>query len=68
MSDPSQTSDPSRRIPEMQERLDDLQHEIDEAEDKAKGVLPEHEGDEETFIEGGTVASDEVDNTIVPPG
>ena len=59
-------SNADKRVHDMQERLDDVEEEIEEAREEAKDVLPREP--KETFIQGGEVDPEHVDNTIVPPG
>jgi len=59
-------SDTSKRIEEMKERLVEVEEEIDEARADAEKVLPHPP--KESFIQAGTVDTEDVDNAIVPPG
>jgi len=59
-------SDAEDHTAEMKAKLDELQEEIDEATADAEKVLPKKP--EETFVQPGTVGTDQVDNTIAPPG
>jgi hypothetical protein len=53
-----------------QEKIDDLQHDIDDERDKAekdlRGPLAETDGHE--FYESGSIRPQDDDQTIAPPG
>jgi hypothetical protein len=50
----------------MQEKLDEIEHQIQDARRREEEDLEHHP--EHTFFEPGTVDTENIDNTIVPPG
>jgi len=54
----------AERIEAMQQRLDRVEDEIDEARRDAEKVLPKEP--EESFAQPGTVRPDETDDAIAP--
>jgi hypothetical protein len=59
-------SDPrdAKRIEEMQERLDHVEEEIEEARRDAEKVLPKPP--KESFAQNGTVGGDQRDDDVTP--
>ena len=56
----------SQRDPqEMQDKLDDVGREIDDAEDRAGEILGHQE---QSFVDPGEIGREQTDDAIVPPG
>jgi hypothetical protein len=53
---------------EMQERLDKVEEQIQEARDDTRDLLPKDEDDEELYEESGSIHPELDDQTITPPG